>query len=251
MPMIQHPKWKNAKINSAFFGGGRRSKYTPRPPVSKSRRVHRGRYARQSLQPFPMSKIVKLRYVDYAPLAGGGVGAPGYYVFSANSLYDPNTTGTGHQPMHFDTMATMYNHYVVLGAKITVRAWGEATSGGTGAVLACKLDDDGSATFNNGRLMEQGSNLVKYIIMRDNVTAGKSYGVLKHTYSARKFHGVKDVDDNKYTLGALTNASPSDQGYWVIHWQHPDNSTVMGSIKLLVQIDYIVKFSEPRDFPQS
>ena len=33
----------------------------------------------------------------------------------------PNHTGVGHQPLYFDQLMTIYNHYIVIGAKITVK----------------------------------------------------------------------------------------------------------------------------------
>lgn len=219
--------------------------------VRLAKRFKKIQRRRLSLQnPLPMSRIVKHRYVDFVTITGGGVGAPGYYVFSANGMYDPNITGVGHQPMFRDTFAGMYNHYTVLGSKIKIKAWGELTSGGYGAVLACKLDDDGSATYNNGRVMEQGGSLVTYKVMRENAVAGRSFCTLTKGFSAKKFFGIKDPEDNE-TVGALVGSNPSDQAYYVLHWQHPDNLTVVGTLKLLVQIDYICKWAEPADQVQS
>ena len=36
-----------------------------------------------------------------------------------NSLFDPDQTGTGHQPYYFDQFAALYNRYTVLGSKLT------------------------------------------------------------------------------------------------------------------------------------
>jgi len=35
-----------------------------------------------------------------------------------NSIYDPNSSGTGHQPYGHDTYATMYNKYRVIGCRV-------------------------------------------------------------------------------------------------------------------------------------
>ncbi len=35
------------------------------------------------------------------------------YVFRLNSLYDPDLTGTGHQPYGFDQFAALYSRYKV------------------------------------------------------------------------------------------------------------------------------------------
>jgi len=45
-------------------------------------------------------------------------------VMNLNSIFDPDRTGTGHQPYGYDTMATLYNRYRVLSVdyKITFHA---------------------------------------------------------------------------------------------------------------------------------
>lgn len=37
-----------------------------------------------------------------------------------NSIYDPNSTGTGHQPYGHDTLATIYNKYRVLNCRVQI-----------------------------------------------------------------------------------------------------------------------------------
>lgn len=61
----------------------------------------------------------KLRYCENIVLqsVSGGIGKN---VFALNSLYDPNVTGTGHQPFYFDQLAAIFTKYTVYGAKIKV-----------------------------------------------------------------------------------------------------------------------------------
>ncbi len=47
----------------------------------------------------------------------GGI-AQGFW--SCNGLYDPNITGTGHQPIAFDQMMLFFEQYIVTKAKISV-----------------------------------------------------------------------------------------------------------------------------------
>jgi hypothetical protein len=44
------------------------------------------------------------------------------YEFRTNSVYDPNYTGGGHQPLGFDEISTFYNKYRVLGFRYHVSA---------------------------------------------------------------------------------------------------------------------------------
>lgn len=52
-------------------------------------------------------------------------------VFRANSLYDPDYTGTGHQPNGFDALMAAYDHFTVLATKIRVRTIQAGSGGGT------------------------------------------------------------------------------------------------------------------------
>lgn len=42
------------------------------------------------------------------------------YALKANSLYDPDYTGIGHQPLRFDQLAAMFNQYRVRSARIKI-----------------------------------------------------------------------------------------------------------------------------------
>lgn len=67
---------------------------------------------------FPTSKKVVLRYVEDFTLNAGNASSAAY-VFKFNSLFDPNHTGTGHQPMFHDNYSSLYKYYRVDYATIT------------------------------------------------------------------------------------------------------------------------------------
>lgn len=70
--------------------------------------------------PFPAKQMVRMRYstdVSITPTTG----AAGVFTFRANSINDPDQTGTGHQPYGHDTYATIYNSYRVVKSTIVVR----------------------------------------------------------------------------------------------------------------------------------
>lgn len=70
--------------------------------------------------PFPDSKRVWHRYVEDITLPGNTAGLTDFYSFRLNSVYDPNYTGTGHQPLFRDEMADKYTNYTVISAIIKV-----------------------------------------------------------------------------------------------------------------------------------
>lgn len=73
-----------------------------------------------SMPVFPAVKRARLNYHTHTDLFCGASGVCGTYVFAANGLYDPDITGTGHQPIGFDQMMFFYYHYTVVRTKISV-----------------------------------------------------------------------------------------------------------------------------------
>ncbi len=71
--------------------------------------------------PFPQVMNVSLRYGQLVTLTAGVAGVYGTeQVFRLNSLYDPDLTGTGHQPYGFDTLSSIYFHYKVTAVTVSM-----------------------------------------------------------------------------------------------------------------------------------
>jgi hypothetical protein len=70
--------------------------------------------------PFPTTFPAVLHYSDYFDFSTS-VNSPVYYKYRANSLYDPDETGSGHQPLYFDPLATLYSKYRVTGVRYALR----------------------------------------------------------------------------------------------------------------------------------
>lgn len=192
---------------------------------------------------FPEKATTKIRYNETVSI-NPGVGAVTAYSFRANSVYDSNLTGTGHQGMGYDQWAAIYNHYIVIGSKI--RATFHPVNAGTASTaFGIRLDDDGSSSSTLVTdYIESGK--CKYAIQPDNYTI-QHPKTLTHTFSAKKWFGVKDIADNKHDLGAQVNANPTDIAAYVL-WVGPvDESSDLGAWQITVTIDYLVQFSEPKD----
>jgi hypothetical protein len=70
--------------------------------------------------PFGQVYPTTLHYSDYIDVNVTS-GTLGYNLFRANSLYDPDSTGTGHQPIYFDTFAALYSKYRVTALRYSFR----------------------------------------------------------------------------------------------------------------------------------
>jgi len=71
--------------------------------------------------PLPLTYRSKLRYAETVAFTTGTAGVIGTTnTWLLGSLFDPNYTGTGHQPMGFDQLAALYSKYRVDSCDITL-----------------------------------------------------------------------------------------------------------------------------------
>jgi hypothetical protein len=96
----------------------------------------------------PTKSVKTLRYVDNFTL-NPGIDIPTTYTVSCNNLYDPNVTGTGHQPMGFDQLMPLYDHYVGIATKLTVTYTSiDATYIGN-AIVGVSIKDSPTVSFES------------------------------------------------------------------------------------------------------
>lgn len=99
-----------------------------RPRLRRRRR--RGRRSMSIRRPLlGNSQAMTLKYVQFLNLDPINDTVPVTNVFRANSVFDPDFTGGGHQPRGFDQMAVLFNKYTVVGSKITASYMSDNTAG--------------------------------------------------------------------------------------------------------------------------
>lgn len=221
-------------------------KATKRKPY---RKVYRKRPRRRALvlnyvpSGMPTQRVAKLKYCQVNALTST-TGILNEQRFSANNIYDPDITGGGHQPMGHDQWLALFNHYVVLGSKITMK-FCDSDNTVTPAHVGLYLSDGKTLSYSTGyEYIEARKG--QYRMMVPN--QGKAL-ILRNKFSAKKFFNVKDVKDNTMRLGAAMGASPTEQAYYHIWFQTIDAST--NTMRYIVEIEYIVLFSEPKDLSLS
>lgn len=84
-------------------------------------------------------------------------GTPADYQFRLNSLFDPNLTGTGHQPYGFDQLTVLYNRYRVFKTKYVIKMI-SGTTGNFETTIVC----NNSATSITTPDLAPESNNSKY-----------------------------------------------------------------------------------------
>lgn len=90
------------------------------------RRKYRATISKSVSSPIPDKMYTRLKYSHLASVTTGVT--PQWHTFRMNNIYDPDYTGTGHQPLGFDQWATFYKHYRVLGCAFRITPIVESTT---------------------------------------------------------------------------------------------------------------------------
>lgn len=230
------------------------------PP--KTRRRNYKKRSRKTFRPqtlvrvgFPKSTMVKLRYVGNSSINPTAANIAGFSI-RANSCYDPDPAVGGHQPLGFDQWSQFYNHYVVVGAKITAYfTYSKDTTGSNASAYAFGIylsDDNVITNLTFSGMAEQG--LTKWRIKPASMLATVNNDAspkIVSKFSAKKFFNITNITDNTSRLGASINANPTEEAYFHIWGGDPAGTSDLPSLDVTYMVDYLVIFSEPRELIQS
>jgi len=176
---------------------------------------------------------VKLRYSDFTTHTHSA-GVFQTWVFRGNSVYDPDFTYSGHQPVGFDELAAFYMYYYVHGSKIHV-----STSSLTALVpqtIIIKAVRELVAPTSWVPLVE-GTRAEYRMVPTSGIPETNL-----HMQSTTKemFEGQGPLDQD---FGALVTTNPAKVWYWEVWTQSSDQGT---TAILAVQpvVEYEVVFSQ-------
>jgi hypothetical protein len=191
---------------------------------------------------FPVSKKIFGMLYDEASIDQTHATTAQNYFFSANGIYDPNITGTGHQPMGFDTMMLYYEQATVVRSTITVQAYNNSST--VPARIMLSLAPDTTSITDSQELVENGLG----VHLDLNTVGSGKMGVVSLGCDVAKYFGRNRgrsiLDDvNLYCTAA---ANPVEQVYFNI-----SSSGILatsGTFNLTFQaiLTYDVVFWEPR-----
>ena len=227
------------KYNSSKFTG-------PRP--AKKAKTSYSSVTDASKKRYILGKTQRgtLRYAEKVTITSPPVeGAIGTWVFSANGCYDPNNSGTGHQPRGFDQIMPLYDHYTVLSSKIQVRFANDSV--GTRPYCAIAVRDGNITLPDFEAVGEYGDKVMTTIPICRN---GAGEGSDTNTFLATKtniasFLGRKGGAMSDPELKGSAGANPNEQVFY--HVIVGDvNSSGSCSVDAFVTIEYDVIFHEPK-----
>lgn len=217
--------------------------YKPRRKTTYRRRPY-ARKARITRTPnsgslMPSRKHVKLVYESSA-LGTTTTTAINWHTFSLNSMYDPDVTGIGHQPLGFDQLANFYQRYRVHGCKVIVE--GINYTPNTAACILFNLSDlpaDRPADLREAK--EQPRSKCRLASAETRTFRMQEYYPVSYI-SGRTKRQVNMEDNFVGTLSSASGTSPADQVYLQLGHVSLDEVTSVGVSMRLKMIFYATVF---------
>lgn len=221
----------------------------------KRRSYRKKRYAKRSVlsftkAPMPNRFATKLRYAESFTLSIPIGGVAGTYLFVANGLFDPNNSGVGHQPRGFDQLMAMYDHYTVIGSKITCTFTTAGLVGVSGPLtVGIALKDSALVASNKNDYME-GRNVKSGVLLRAATSDEAHKITLSKTFSCKKFLGISNPLSSSVARGS-SSGNPQEDAYFHLFGQVLTGGADPAAVDCQVVIDYLTVFTEPKQPPQS
>lgn len=166
---------------------------------------------RRGIFGFPDTLRTQLRYADVFILTST-VGSVAEHAMRMNSLYDPDFTGTGHQPYFYDQLASVYSRYSVVKSTMKCKFSLVANSTGTAqpsgpCMIGVKTDDDATSAGTVYTALEAGATKSDIL---NNALGGNNVKTLSIDYIPTRDLGISHTNDS---LVSLTNTNPTRPWY--------------------------------------
>lgn len=193
-------------------------------------------------QGFPMKMLMTHRYVELLSMTST-VGSLATYSWAANGMYDPNLSSSGHQPLYFDNMTALYNHFHVIGSKITVKVANSTSATGGGRIGVYQNDDTTITPSYIDAMRERNPQSSKMI------GPGQDHAsVFTLKYSSKKNFGGATLSNN--ALRGNVSNNPTELSVFTLFYQ-PNDLTSTTTIYFEVCIEYIAVWTELKELASS
>lgn len=190
-----------------------------------------------SLTPMPQRFITRMKYSDTFSVAALGSNR---YMFNLNNIYDPNRTGSGHQPYGYDQLEVFYNRYRVIRCSYTIEMY---PSEGTSPIRFCALPANEEVT--NATLSDACED------------PRSKWAVQVPGGAAKKLHGSiylpsllgRTLEEYRGSQGPLWNAAPGDNAVLNIYAQGLNDTNV--NAVGVITMEYVIEAFDPKITSQS
>lgn len=187
--------------------------------------------------PIPASSVVTLRYSTSVEATGSNQ----EHVFNLNSIFDPDRTGTGHQPLGRDQYAALYNRYRVLSCRARIIMCINAGILQTEPIVGCIVADNAGTAFSDfDTACEQQGSMTKCL-----GTGGGSI-TFARTFDCAKITGVTPTAYKDDRFQALMSADPAEIiALHILFSKVFGGQAPAGTVRIRVILDYKTELFDP------
>jgi hypothetical protein len=157
-------------------------------------------------------------------------------VYRLSSLFDPNLTGSGSQPLSFDQLAAVYQKYLVLKCDWEVQA---TNLNSTAAFITVVPTDVTVASASMQSLSEIKRSVTRALSIN---SGGQATVTMRGSVDMSDLHGQIDLDADSSQY-SLVSTNPSDTAFLTIRAADYTTATSI-SVGIRVRLTYYAVFKE-------
>lgn len=184
---------------------------------------------------FPEKMYTRMRYCDVYNLVSTA-GAVAKQLLRINSTFDPDYTGSGHQPLYRDTYASIYDFYSV--AKATVKATFTSNASTSSMLVGVVVEDDTSSSTNFNVLLEQNAGTH---LMLPNNTSSIANRTVSQSWDAASYFGIDPFSSQGYKTPIGTD--PVDPAYMLLY-AIPADGTSTTTTTVMIELEQWVLWTD-------
>lgn len=193
------------------------------------------------------SKLIRHTY-GISTTISASAGGVGNHCLNLNGLYDPDSTGAGHQPLGFDQMLAFFKHYCVVGCKVTATFIDTSGDGGNHfAALGYSSSPANPFVTTAGAFMQHfiEAKTGRYV----DIISDYDKAVLKLNWSLRKLEGITKPSQAIDWTGDSSGNPPQISNAQLYYCNTDESSSA--SCRIHVQMDFLVLWTDPIILSQS
>ncbi len=192
-----------------------------------------------SFDPFPKVMRCRMKYHEQIVLNPGSGTSTGN-VYNMSSIFDPNVTGVGHQPYGYDVFEDLYQHYVVLGCKITANFMSTTNSASTGTgVVGLHIDTGTVGISVTDDLLESPDTWYKMLSTAD----AKGETTVTSNWNPNTWFGYK-LPNQGPGLGADFGSNPTKSVNCHVFAGSIGSGNDLAIVNVNLTIEYFVEMSD-------
>lgn len=179
----------------------------------------------------PVQSRTTHRYVQ-AGVIVSSTGSLGIQQFRANSLFDPDLTGTGHQPYGFDQFKAYYATYMVTSSKISLECIAITSPTLAGVMTSSESSTGFTDAIFYGEPGRGQSGIVSPV-----------FGNTRNFEARWSLADIPNHDPSEYS--ALVGASPANSDFFTVFTQDSFTLAATPTLYWAVCIEYQVTWKDP------